>query len=719
MQHVADRDINLNTINIALQKLAAGQSPEVKQFIHQKSEALKALDNRITDLFRLKASTLKDIPDAKVAVTAHQMKLMYGLIQEEIIRIGNDLVAAELDDIRQVGHDTLLLGSHMPVFKLDSGMRLLYGYCQAFGGMSVQIGQSHLPNIGIYIRDGKVQESEGICAGLQHEWAEESVQLGTPRYPITGAMQVLQKHSRQKVWKQEQYIWPIQASSQFNCDIYLHFNEMMLNVPYLVAITGDGGHAIGVRKHEHSIEIYDPNFGYFFLPTVAAAADMFTLIMNAYHANNINFSRISMAAYGAFDEGYVIPPNTFVSEKTMHECMNQSLSQPGYDKLVTQLRRQLVLMIKYTDEPTRIKTIMHHIMTVAKYLHQQELDELKALLQTALERRLPRDEEQVKKYLSSDAIYQSFVKSITKQDNQLLQDTLDYLQLVVPRVGLSAEAEQCMTQIQNAFALCMRQAYEYSAEMHTELNQKDKTKIDKSKVTELELKREILGMRLTLLRRANIPNQLVDGFLGKSAYTLEDARAAINRLQLDKYEEPDLEPHLTILKKLEQLKTYLPTSALPEFIAIRHKVLNSSDLAEVSKELYTGVFVKFFDANHNVIMPNNPTIEIVDAEIKVKFLVDLGRERKRIAQTMYGKPELRDGKIAALLELSKWVNASKATELNDIIKAFAETSHAKIINTHRRTGILSIFNPAKTTSQQLLDRYEQLTSKTTPSQRGL
>lgn len=735
MQH--KDEINLNTLNKKVLTLIAGQPDCVKIYLRGRSHALVALDKAIADLLANYAKVLtnfheKDQTEQRAAIVRE-----YGVIKTTLAELGRAMSEFTLphpvenkeqnqqvlDAIHRIGSEATLLAEHMPAFELHSFTRLIYDFCKALGGISIQISQSNLPNIGIEVEAGKKPElSGGKCAGLQNEWAEQSINQGTPRYPLTSTISVLQKQDRQGILLQERYIvTPDCISLQHEFNIQKIFGQLKENIPYQIRLSeNEGGHAVGVRKHANCVEIYDPNFGNLFLPSASAAADLFTLLLSNYRSADMSYTKIGILEYGAYDQDYVIPRNEFVTNGLINESIQYAASEDGYQLLLTNTRRHIEWMVTYLEPHEMFSTVAGDLVTLGKHLRKDDLIDLVILLQ-AVRDGMPCAEATVKKFFNTKKSYDKLLSTCANEiDKNIVNSAIQFLQQLPGRELIPVDVAACIAQYQNEYKLCLQQSYVYASELRAEQGKQSSGKMDQVVVRDYELKLEILEARMTQLRRANIPNKLVDGCLGKTSYNMADAEHDIKKYLGTEFNAVSLEPHLTTLKNMDALRPRLTSEECKVHDELRAKILRTPDVSTTVQAFYNE-FADHFDDDKKLL-------DVADVKLKKAFIAELTRERDRIQHSWFGGNQIRDAKAAALTMLYAQVLKDKRHGLVEILQIFSKQqseyeckSNYDLLATQRRTGIFwlfGIFNPSKTGSQKLMDKYLN-PSKNLPSPGGL
>jgi hypothetical protein len=90
---------------------------------------------------------------------------------------------------------------------------------------------------------------------------------------------------------------------------------------------------------------------------------------------------------------------------------------------------------------------------------------------------------------------------------------------------------------------------------------------------------------------------------------------------------------------------------------------------------------------------------------RLALSAELATEMTRINNSRYGHHYLRDAKAEKLQEIKAIVdNPNERRPLAQIVAEFVETNR-KLLSAQRRSGLFSIFNPAKSSSLRLLERF--------------
>lgn len=433
----------------------------------------------------------------------------------------------------------------------SNGYRL-YTQARALGGFYIQISQSILPACGAEekedasTKEKEVEASNGICGGMVLQWAEESVTNGTPHYPITSSLDVLDRQIHQHGNYERKFV---NLATDLKSKDISDFNTEFLaclapNVPhYIVTATEDGrsSHAIGVRQHENHVEIFDPNHGYFFFRDNAAAAAWFATLIQDYQVGNFPSDVISVYAYDIDPDA--VPKSSFPEVGLIQDASITPYTDSGYKKLTTSLRKHIDHIISSTrDDQTNKKPfqfvyewVCHAINQHAEFLKKEDRKKLANTL-SALSALYDYDESIAVESVLPKSLYDELINQIAILHIDEQQDCRNALQACaatlndyVPDKKQTPESAKLIEDVKKTVETAQANAMDMQREI-TKLEEaiekeidesKRQSKIDEKRV--LTLKRDIYNERIHKLRKKKIVAKLTAKEKGLHPYTVADA----------------------------------------------------------------------------------------------------------------------------------------------------------------------------------------------------
>lgn len=145
-----------------------------------------------------------------------------------------------------------------------------FSLCSALGGVYVSVDQGIDPYLGHIEENSELKDCPGICAGLVYEWIGNCVKEGENKIPLIGVNSVQKKHLNQfelDAQSATRIIYDIKNFEGFFDTLLESMDTRPVNIGITHSDPTASGHAWGLRKRpDGSIEFFDPNSGYFFLP---------------------------------------------------------------------------------------------------------------------------------------------------------------------------------------------------------------------------------------------------------------------------------------------------------------------------------------------------------------------------------------------------------------------------------------------------------------------
>lgn len=408
----------------------------------------------------------------------------------------------------------------------------LYSFAEALGGTYIRINQSMLPVMGGVKVGDALTPSRGNCGGISLNWNEESVNNGTPKYPITSSVDVIT--DQDKFWEtiKRKYtdIIPIKTRQKVNdTNMVDIIQNLEFNHPHAIYIANDPtttAHALGVRKHRHCIEIMDPNFGYFFFRDSILAGTWLAMLLQQYQYTKFPADIISIHKHNGREDGTPIPESQFPDSELMNAAVVIPFTENGYDRLKNLFRNHLYYIVQCDTTETKFDLIVS-AMTYASlnFTHSDN-----QLFLVCLESLL----DPLKSHIA-DSMDQ-FIPFTTYQDVKTLINDNKFNE----KIKFAALIDKIKKQ--NAKNKPIPSSLTLIVEKSKELNRKilPSIKIISNRIRELTLlnkegshKREIdnLTAKLSLLQKrrkkfldSNIAANILAAHRGALAYTEEDAR---------------------------------------------------------------------------------------------------------------------------------------------------------------------------------------------------
>jgi len=364
----------------------------LEYFIKLKSE-INSMDRDIAQLFN-NSILVNELGKAKrdhalikkfnddYALLARQIKEIGKATKEQAERMNKKDDEAIAAALRDIASDLLIMYKHIPPFS-DRADPHLIKLAKALGGVCIAISQSELPTAGAELdQQGSDKRSGGICAGLVMSWAEQSYQNGTPYYPITSNIVVLNSFENQHFLKED--VYTVEKVDKVNqIDLFQHLATLEENCPYYIAIRDNAvGHAIGIRKQAQYIEIYDPNYGHVFLRETNEAATWLNALFQYYQSTKFPCDDIVFFRYKNKGDDYIIPESKFPTEFMINEVTYFPHTEVGNAVLIEKFKHHQRVLCLYAEE-TNIEIskkntiLLSALKNMIRYL---SVDDLKILL---------------------------------------------------------------------------------------------------------------------------------------------------------------------------------------------------------------------------------------------------------------------------------------------------------------------------------------------------
>lgn len=327
------RNINLNEILNRIKSLSEGPAPlvpnEALAYIRSTLERINlevmaffAKPRMIEELCKITPDpTFVDQFNTESAALARKLYEIGKHVRKRAKEYSEDCHFILIRELNIIGNDLMIVSQSIPSFE-QGYIQPLSSLCKSLGGIFIAIGQRSLPTAGAESDwDGNIEPSTGICAGMVIDWSKQVVENGTPHYPITSNIDVqICQEAQQKIITAHYIAKGTSPTTTIDTANKLKLLER--NYPYFISITNENkteGHAIGIRKQSNFIEIFDPNYGYFFFSSIESASCWLNAVLRNYQScgfpcDTIEFFRhkSTAASESSFPSNYMLNSVAFL-----------------------------------------------------------------------------------------------------------------------------------------------------------------------------------------------------------------------------------------------------------------------------------------------------------------------------------------------------------------------------------------------------------------------
>ena len=572
------RQINLNEINTRICLLSEGQEKSVKALLASLSSEVLSIDRRVREVLRLSAGELgehdshtsKEIQPVESRLTneyvsiAEDLRALASVLQRGLTtsfslpeRITNELVA--------IGDDVLKMSEAVPDFRYTKLSKNLYSLCHALGGLSIKIGQSMLPTSGLEeftatvegeAEKKEVKDTGGICAGMHHQWVSECVESGTPGYPVASTMAVMHKQKHQLKLLTTDYLWENETEKFATFNARDKFERMVVNAPYAVSLLQKkgGGHAVGIRKHQHYIELFDPNFGYFFFKDVQSAGSWFSLLLQSYSSIDFPCEEIFFSMYAA-KRPADIPVSVFPTREMIEKNVLTPDTEVGYKQIMAGFASHLALISRKASNEKLVDLVLRAITSLHPWFEKKEREHLVDLLLSVTDEAVSVSDEAhrlmgvslhdrlkaVLKMVGSENIKNKMLGVISMLRHA--NDKKDYV---------SNEAQAVILRVDTATKSLIDRVNEIRTQLY---HGHQGERFDKLTVAAMTLEEERLKVRLESLLKLKIKSKLISAHNGRLDYDVTRATKEIDDILISSLDVNQLQQHLSLISDLDMLKS--------------------------------------------------------------------------------------------------------------------------------------------------------------------
>ena len=561
------RVIHLGVLDDRIKNLMKKQEPAHRGFLEYVRSEIKTIDQKSKAIFEKYQAELfhPELNDEHSDSIQEKFNQEYKIITMELTRIANDIneksqviIADQSSEIarslKSVAEDIIKMTQLTPKFVYNPSDKLIYSLCAALGGVSIKIGQDMLPTAGVVESDlKKIDNTGGICGGMVLEWIDESVRFGTCRYPVTSTQEVLRKQDTQNHYKSKYF----KADSDFQLfetiNFESKFNLLVENIPYLIIILGKtGGHGLGIRKHRDHIEIFDPNYGYFFFREIKNAATWMSILFQHLYSVNFPCENILFLKFQNEDLK-VIPESTYPTSAMLDQVSVEPYSQLGYQKLIEYFRKHLNSLLRGNKDKV-IELILKALLTLNQHLYEADSHRLVNFVNSLIN---PEHEVSLKdqEFIFGCRKYYNYFKRIfTLKSNEGTRDKLLACKLELEksyyrRLPIDPQILSTIENFDNAVKNCHQKMYDLSTILSDEMRKKDK---EMPYIKYLRNYIDVLNLKRRNLRRCKIASKLRASVHGVVDYTLEQAKADMDNTLGHALNVDMMEPHLSMLTKIDR-----------------------------------------------------------------------------------------------------------------------------------------------------------------------
>lgn len=268
----------------------------------------------------------------------------------------------------------------------------LYSVAKHIGCTYLASKQSTLATYGGKINDNGLESSNGICGGLVLEWARQSYADGTPHYPTFSSIESQRSQSTQHDLKDTHLTLHGHHRNQLIADMDLekYIDDLdESNIYYISTHNGQngGGHAYGIRKNSaNNIEIFDPNYGYFFFRDSKTASTWLATLFQLYQATNFPCKRITTYTYRPVDKTTRLENNIFPDKRLADYNVIKGQKENYYNKMLVEFETQVHYIRKLSKNGYSVKAIdiiMSAIRHYSKLLNEKEYTDIVSMLESA------------------------------------------------------------------------------------------------------------------------------------------------------------------------------------------------------------------------------------------------------------------------------------------------------------------------------------------------
>lgn len=146
--------------------------------------------------------------------------------------------------------------ANLNLFSHDS----IYQLCQQLGILYIPVDQALDPFLGGHQDEGKVESSQGECAGKVTSWLEACAQTSEIHYPFyAGKFDRVYHDQQREISKKYSAVHISRDLFEFT-DVV--FSKLKRNALYKITVVGESdGHALGLRIRQDGVfELFDPNY---------------------------------------------------------------------------------------------------------------------------------------------------------------------------------------------------------------------------------------------------------------------------------------------------------------------------------------------------------------------------------------------------------------------------------------------------------------------------
>jgi uncharacterized protein YoxC len=580
-----NRQINLNDVSNCLISLKAEQTPAVSGLLEKiRSEVLR-IDQHANDILKKynkhlislnedenSFARIEEKLNSEYQSIDHELETLVENIKQWYEEIFDQKFKASksssdlLSKLLLVCEDLLTMKNKRPTFNYTWDMKNLYSLCSALGGFSIKLGQGMLPTGGFNEESSPTSgsnaklvtkiEFEGICCGMVLEWGRQSVLYGTCLYPISSTCEVLNKQQDQKKINATTYFKDPQVYLFAEIDFVEQFHGIADNVPYLVIMNEKASsHAIGIRKHKNHLEIFDPNYGYFFFRDIKSAATWISLLFQQYAASNFPCANITFSMYDAWNINN-IPESKFPTATMLEQSCIQPYTEDGYKQLITGFKLHLIQMIDTDDTKKLIDLSLKAIMSINQHLCKVDSQRLVNIVTSLINPDQQASDEDRRFIFKNKKLYLKLKEAVKTNNNEatmkVLKETIQKLENTYLRsLPINQEVLATINKFETAVKDCNQRMYELATEMSDETRKGKKQ--DHAKIRSLKNTIDILNLKRKNLRRNNIGSKLVASVFGALNYSLEQANADIDTQLFNALDTNQLQPHLAVIEMIDSV----------------------------------------------------------------------------------------------------------------------------------------------------------------------
>lgn len=569
----SSRVINLNEIRKSLDLFTPEKSKQEKVVLGAISSHVSALDKQFSQILKIGAPKLSNDVDMLYPELEASFKEQYKTYTEELASLGRALqnglkISAELSDdvqtkLREAGSDLIRLSEFVPEFRFSPDAIRMNNLCTFLGGFCIRIGQDMLP-LGVVETpitskdsddsENSYESSNGECAGMQHAWVEEILKHGTPHYPIAANMTALQHQQRKRENIEKNYT---QQGDGFNfeeADAKLILNQVEHNFPHLIVLfkPGGGGHAIGARRHPNFIEIFDPNFGYYFFSDESKAVVWFNVLLQLYHATDFPCDEIGILKYTTVDPND-IKPSSYPSKTELARVAFTPYGEEGYRALINGLQSHIHEVIRYAKKEKLLMILLKSFTDFAACAYEAEKQQLKTVLEALQGDSKQLDEQLITAYFKTSKLYKKVRDAFRDKTDGHANQLVNLMAKLDEQKSQNESMPRDMLDLINKISAAKK---EYQLRLMDLAAQKREAEAarEMSKVTNIQYKLDILALKQSQLLKANIEAKLYAGHAEAIQYgmseALQDYDAKVGYL----LDPEQLQPHLNEMQLIDAAK---------------------------------------------------------------------------------------------------------------------------------------------------------------------